>query len=255
MRLMCIMNDKETIDFGYKTINKEEKQEKVAEVFHSVAANYDLMNDVMSFGIHRLWKRTMINMCNVRKGMYALDLAGGTGEIAIKVAKLAGKDGRVVLSDINESMLNEGKKRVINSGLGDTISFMQINAEEIPFPDNTFDLVTISFGLRNVTDKFKALQEMNRVIKPGGKVIVMEFSKPVTPGLAPLYDFYSFTALPFMGKVIAKDEESYRYLAESIRMHPDQETMKQMMLDAGFDEVDYKNLTGGIVAIHRGYKF
>ncbi len=249
------MSEKETVDFGYKTVNKEEKEERVAEVFHSVASNYDLMNDVMSFGIHRLWKKTMINVCGVRKGCHALDLAGGTGEIAMKVAKLAGSEGSVVLSDINESMLEEGKKRVVNSGMGDTISFMQINAEEIPFPDDTFDLVTISFGLRNVTDKLKALQEMHRVTKPGGKTVVMEFSKPVVPGLSPLYDFYSFTALPFMGKVIAKDEESYRYLAESIRMHPDQETMKQMMIEAGFDEVDYKNLTGGIVAIHRGYKF
>lgn len=249
------MSDKEKIDFGYETIDKDEKEERVAEVFHSVASKYDVMNDVMSMGVHRLWKRTMIELTGARKGQTALDLAGGTGEIAMKVAKRVGDEGHVVLSDINSSMLEEGRKRVINSGFGGMISFKLINAEEIPFPDNTFDLVTISFGLRNVTDKLKALKEMRRVTKPGGRTVVMEFSKPVAPGLAPIYDFYSFKALPLMGKIIANDEDSYRYLAESIRMHPDQETMKAMMLEAGFDEVEYKNLTGGIVAIHRGFVF
>lgn len=249
------MSDKEQIDFGYQTVDKDKKEEKVAEVFHSVASKYDVMNDVMSFGIHRLWKRTMIELTGARKGQKALDLAGGTGEIAMKVAKRVGDSGHVVLSDINSSMLEEGKKRVINSGFINNISFELINAEEIPFPDNTFDLVTISFGLRNVTDKLKALKEMQRVIKPGGRLVVMEFSKTNNPALTKLYDFYSFSALPFMGKVIANDEESYRYLAESIRMHPDQETMKSMMLEAGFDEVEYKNLTGGIVAIHRGFVY
>ncbi|KZX36437.1 bifunctional demethylmenaquinone methyltransferase/2-methoxy-6-polyprenyl-1,4-benzoquinol methylase [Wohlfahrtiimonas chitiniclastica] len=249
------MSDKEKIDFGYETIDKDEKEERVAEVFHSVASKYDVMNDVMSMGVHRLWKRTMIELTGARKGQMALDLAGGTGEIAMKVAKRVGDEGHVVLSDINSSMLEEGRKRVINSGFGGMISFKIINAEEIPFPDNTFDLVTISFGLRNVTDKLKALKEMRRVTKPGGRTVVMEFSKPVAPGLAPIYDFYSFKALPLMGKIIANDEDSYRYLAESIRMHPDQETMKAMMLEAGFDEVEYKNLTGGIVAIHRGFVF
>ncbi|ELV07666.1 bifunctional demethylmenaquinone methyltransferase/2-methoxy-6-polyprenyl-1,4-benzoquinol methylase UbiE [Wohlfahrtiimonas chitiniclastica] len=249
------MSDKEKIDFGYETIDKDEKEERVAEVFHSVASKYDVMNDVMSMGVHRLWKRTMIELTGARKGQMALDLAGGTGEIAMKVAKRVGDEGHVVLSDINSSMLEEGRKRVINSGFGGMISFKIINAEEIPFPDNTFDLVTISFGLRNVTDKLKALKEMRRVTKPGGRTVVMEFSKPVAPGLAPIYDFYSFKALPLMGKIIANDEDSYRYLAESIRMHPDQETMKEMMLEAGFDEVEYKNLTGGIVAIHRGFVF
>jgi len=249
------MSDKEQIDFGYQTVDKDKKEEKVAEVFHSVASKYDVMNDVMSFGIHRLWKRTMIELTGARKGQKALDLAGGTGEIAMKVAKRVGDSGHVVLSDINSSMLEEGKKRVINSGFINNISFELINAEEIPFPDNTFDLVTISFGLRNVTDKLKALKEMQRVIKPGGRLVVMEFSKTSNPALTKLYDFYSFSALPFMGKVIANDEESYRYLAESIRMHPDQETMKSMMLEAGFDEVEYKNLTGGIVAIHRGFVY
>ncbi len=249
------MSDKEQIDFGYQTVDKDKKEEKVAEVFHSVASNYDVMNDVMSFGIHRLWKRTMIELTGARKGQKALDLAGGTGEIAMKVAKRVGDSGHVVLSDINSSMLEEGRKRVINSGFINNISFELINAEEIPFPDNAFDLVTISFGLRNVTDKLKALKEMQRVIKPGGRLVVMEFSKTSNPALTKLYDFYSFSALPFMGKVIANDEESYRYLAESIRMHPDQETMKSMMLEAGFDEVEYKNLTGGIVAIHRGFVY
>lgn len=249
------MSDKETIDFGYETIDKDKKEEKVAEVFHSVASKYDVMNDVMSLGIHRLWKRTMIELTGARKGQRALDLAGGTGEIAMKVAKRVGDEGHVVLSDINSSMLEEGRKRAINSGFINNISFELINAESIPFPDKSFDLVTISFGLRNVTDKLKALQEMKRVIKPGGRVVVMEFSKPVTPGLSPIYDFYSFKALPLMGKLIANDEASYRYLAESIRMHPDQETMKDMMLEAGFDEVEYKNLTGGIVAIHRGFVY
>ncbi|WP_077927355.1 bifunctional demethylmenaquinone methyltransferase/2-methoxy-6-polyprenyl-1,4-benzoquinol methylase UbiE [Wohlfahrtiimonas populi] len=249
------MSDKEQIDFGYQTVDKDKKEEKVAEVFHSVASKYDVMNDVMSFGIHRLWKRTMIELTGARKGQKALDLAGGTGEIAMKVAKRVGDSGHVVLSDINSSMLEEGKKRVINSGFINNISFELINAEEIPFPDNTFDLVTISFGLRNVTDKLKALKEMQRVIKPGGRLVVMEFSKTNNPALTKLYDFYSFSALPFMGKIIANDEESYRYLAESIRMHPDQETMKSMMLEAGFDEVEYKNLTGGIVAIHRGFVY
>lgn len=249
------MSDKEQIDFGYQTVDKDKKEEKVAEVFHSVASNYDVMNDVMSFGIHRLWKRTMIELTGARKGQKALDLAGGTGEIAMKVAKRVGDSGHVVLSDINSSMLEEGRKRVINSGFINNISFELINAEQIPFPDNAFDLVTISFGLRNVTDKLKALKEMQRVIKPGGRLVVMEFSKTSNPALTKLYDFYSFSALPFMGKVIANDEESYRYLAESIRMHPDQETMKSMMLEAGFDEVEYKNLTGGIVAIHRGFVY
>lgn len=249
------MSDKEQIDFGYQTVDKDKKEEKVAEVFHSVASKYDVMNDVMSFGIHRLWKRTMIELTGARKGQKALDLAGGTGEIAMKVAKRVGDSGHVVLSDINSSMLEEGKKRVINSGFINNISFELINAEEIPFPDHSFDLVTISFGLRNVTDKLKALKEMKRVIKPGGRLVVMEFSKTSNPALTKLYDFYSFSALPFMGKVIANDEESYRYLAESIRMHPDQETMKSMMLEAGFDEVEYKNLTGGIVAIHRGFVY
>ncbi|GAA5093901.1 bifunctional demethylmenaquinone methyltransferase/2-methoxy-6-polyprenyl-1,4-benzoquinol methylase UbiE [Wohlfahrtiimonas larvae] len=249
------MSDKEQIDFGYQTVDKDKKEEKVAEVFHSVASKYDVMNDVMSFGIHRLWKRTMIELTGARKGQKALDLAGGTGEIAMKVAKRVGDEGHVVLSDINSSMLEEGRKRVINSGFINNISFELINAEEIPFPDNTFDLVTISFGLRNVTDKLQALKEMRRVTKPGGRVVVMEFSKTNNPALTKLYDFYSFTALPMMGKVIANDEESYRYLAESIRMHPDQETMKSMMLEAGFDEVEYKNLTGGIVAIHRGFVY
>ncbi len=245
----------EKTHFGYETIDKDEKEARVAEVFHSVAHNYDVMNDVMSMGIHRLWKRTTMDLANVRAGQQVLDLAGGTGDLTIRMSRLVGPKGRVVLSDINPSMLEEGRKRLINQGIVGNVEFKEINAESIPFDDQTFDLVTIGFGLRNVTDKLRALKEMKRVLKPGGRLIVLEFSEPVVPGLGAIYDFYSFNIIPKMGKLIAKDEDSYRYLAESIRMHPPQEELRSMMLEAGFDEVDYKNLTGGIVAIHRGFVY
>lgn len=243
-----------TTHFGYKTVGVEEKQEKVAEVFHSVAAKYDLMNDLMSFGIHRLWKRFTINLSGVRRGQHVLDIAGGTGDLALAFSREVGAQGRVVLSDINESMLNVGRDRLIDKGCTN-VEFVLANAETLaPFADESFDLLTISFGLRNVTDKDAALRAMYRVLKPGGRLLILEFSKPVFEPLSRLYDLYSFTALPIMGKLVANDSESYRYLAESIRMHPDQRTLKQMMESAGFQSCDYHNMTGGIVALHRGFK-
>ncbi len=246
---------KDKTHFGYQTVDVNEKQKLVANVFHSVAAKYDLMNDVMSMGIHRLWKRFTIEMSGVRKGQAVLDLAGGTGDLAAKFADKVGHEGKVVLADINESMLNVGRDKLTDKGYGHRIQFAQVNAESLPFEDNSFDIITISFGLRNVTHKDKALQSMYRVLKPGGRLLVLEFSKPEHEWLNKVYDTYSFNLLPAMGKLLVNDSESYRYLAESIRMHPDQNTLKQMMLDAGFDEVEYHNMTGGIVALHRGFKF
>lgn len=250
------MNDNSTTHFGFSQVNTEEKQAKVAEVFHSVANKYDLMNDVMSMGIHHLWKKFTIELCGLREGHVVLDLAGGTGDLAIKQAKLVGDSGHVVLADINASMLQEGRDRVLNKGLVNRISTSQCNAEILPFEDNTFDCITIAFGLRNVTDKAKALSSMHRVLKPGGRLCVLEFSKPLYEPLEKIYDFYSFNILPRMGELIANDRESYQYLAESIRMHPDQETLKNMMLEeAGFDEAEVFNMTGGIVALHRAFKY
>jgi len=244
----------ETTHFGFKTVSSEDKAQKVAEVFHSVAAKYDIMNDLMSFGIHRLWKRFAINMSGVRRGQHVLDIAGGTGDLAKVFSREVGPSGRVVLSDINESMLNVGRDRLIDAGCSN-VDFVLANAETLePFADNSFDLLTISFGLRNVTDKDAALAAMFRVLKPGGRLLILEFSKPVFEPFSKLYDLYSFTALPIMGKLIANDAESYRYLAESIRMHPDQRTLKGMMEHAGFQNCDYHNLTAGIVAVHRGFK-
>jgi demethylmenaquinone methyltransferase/2-methoxy-6-polyprenyl-1,4-benzoquinol methylase len=248
------MNSDKTTHFGFETVKAEEKADRVRKVFDSVASNYDIMNDLMSLGIHRLWKHVAIDLSAVRNGQHVLDLASGTGDLASRFAGLVGPEGRVVMSDINLAMLEEGRKRMVDAGHVGNVEYLQINAEEIPFPDNSFDCVTIGFGLRNVTDKDKALREMFRVIKPGGRVLVLEFSKPVSKPLEKIYDFYSFKALPLMGKLVAKDADSYRYLAESIRMHPDQETLKQMMQDAGFERCDYHNLTGGVVAIHRGFK-
>jgi len=245
----------DTTHFGYESVNVKEKAGKVAEVFHSVAGQYDLMNDLMSFGIHRLWKRYTIELSGVRAGQSVLDIAGGTGDLASKFSSLVGPEGKVILSDINSSMLNNGRSRLIDKGIVGNIEYVQADAQYLPFPDNSFDCITISFGLRNVTDKDLALRSMYRVLKPGGRLLVLEFSKPVTPGLKPVYDLYSFKLLPLMGKVIANDEDSYRYLAESIRMHPDQETLKSMMIDAGFDQCEYHNLSGGIVALHRSYKY
>jgi len=213
------------------------------------------MNDLMSMGIHRLWKRLTIEKSGVRRGYHVLDLAGGTGDLAAKFSKMVGKEGQVVLGDINDSMLKVGRARLTDKGIVGNIEYVQANAECLPFPDNSFDCITIAFGLRNVTDKATALASMFRVLKPGGRLLVLEFSKPVAPGLSSVYDFYSFNILPTMGKLIANDSESYRYLAESIRMHPDQETLKEMMQEVGFERCDYDNLTGGIVALHRGFKF
>ena len=244
----------EQTHFGYKTVNKAEKQARVADVFTSVAKKYDIMNDLMSFGIHRLWKRYAISLSGVRAGQRVLDIAGGTGDLAKVFSREVGRNGHVVLSDINAAMLEVGRERLINAGCNN-VDFVLANAETLaPFDDNSFDLVTISFGLRNVTDKDAALRAMYRVLKPGGRLLILEFSKPVFEPLSKAYDLYSFTALPMMGKLIANDSESYQYLAESIRMHPDQQTLKQMMQQAGFENCDYHNLTAGIVAVHRGFK-
>lgn len=248
------LNQEETTHFGYQTVPKSQKQDKVAEVFTSVASKYDIMNDLMSFGIHRLWKRFAISLSGVRQGQQVLDIAGGTGDLAKVFSREVGKSGRVVLSDINAAMLEVGRERLLNAGCAN-VDFVLANAENLePFADNSFDLVTISFGLRNVTDKDAALRAMFRVLKPGGRLLVLEFSKPVFEPLSKLYDMYSFSALPMMGKLVANDAESYQYLAESIRMHPDQATLKGMMQAAGFVNCDYHNLTGGIVALHRGFK-
>ena len=241
--------------FGYKTVEADKKAELVAGVFHSVAAKYDIMNDVMSFGIHRFWKRYTIEVSGARPGMKVLDLAGGTGDLTAKFSHLVGDKGEVVLADINDSMLKVGRTKLRDKGIVNNVSYVQANAEALPFPDNHFDIITIAFGLRNVPDKAAALRSMNRVLKPGGKLLVLEFSKPQHEIMRKVYDLYSFKVLPKMGELITKDADSYEYLAESIRMHPDQDTLKQMMVDAGFEQVDYTNMTDGIVALHRGYKF
>ncbi|MGB7816758.1 MAG: bifunctional demethylmenaquinone methyltransferase/2-methoxy-6-polyprenyl-1,4-benzoquinol methylase UbiE [Methylotenera sp.] len=249
------MSDK-TTHFGYKTVDETEKQQKVGEVFHSVASKYDIMNDVMSAGLHRGWKRFAVEVSGVKPGDKVLDIAGGSGDLSKLFAKKVGSHliqnpGEVILTDINASMLAVGRDRMIDAGL--SVPAAQCNAEKLPFPDNTFDCVIVAFGLRNMTHKDIALKEMQRVLKTGGRLLVLEFSKVWQP-LAKLYDAYSFKFLPFMGKLIAKDAESYQYLAESIRMHPDQDTLKQMMLDAGLGKVDYYNLSAGVVALHKGYK-
>ena len=244
-----------TTHFGFQEVPVGEKAKRVGAVFSSVAGNYDLMNDLMSMGIHRLWKRFAIDLVDVRPGESVLDLAGGTGDLAAAFARSAGKDGRVVLADINNAMLVEGRNKLIDKGLmGEPLQFTQANAECLPFDDNSFDCVTIAFGLRNVTDKDAALRSMRRVLKPGGRLLILEFSKPTSVGLSRLYDQYSFKVLPLLGKYVAKDEGAYRYLAESIRMHPDQETLKGKMEAAGLERCQVYNMTGGIVACHRGYK-
>ena len=249
------VSDKETTHFGYQTVDASEKVERVGEVFHSVAKNYDVMNDLMSFGIHRLWKQFTVEQSGVRPGNTVLDLAGGTGDLTIKFSRRVGASGKVVLADINESMLSVGRDRLADLGVVGNVHYALANAEELPFKDNTFHCVCIVFGLRNVTDKQKALESMYRVVKPGGRLLVLEFSKPAIPLFEKVYDAYSFTALPFLGKLITNDPDSYRYLAESIRMHPDQETLKSMIETAGFDKVSYHNMTGGVVALHKGLKY
>jgi demethylmenaquinone methyltransferase/2-methoxy-6-polyprenyl-1,4-benzoquinol methylase len=244
-----------TTHFGYEEVDVTDKANKVADVFHSVADKYDLMNDLMSAGVHRLWKRYTIEKSGAKKGDTILDLAGGTGDLAAKFTRIVGKDGLVTLSDINGSMLENGRERLTNMGIAGNIEYVQANAESLPFEDNKYDIVTMAFGLRNVTDKDTALRSIYRVLKPGGKLMVLEFSKPVVPGLSTIYDQYSFKLLPLIGKMVANDEDSYRYLAESIRMHPDQEKLKDMFDAAGFERTAYHNMTGGVVALHTGYKF
>ena len=245
---------KKTTHFGYETVDTIEKAGRVAGVFHSVADNYDLMNDLMSAGIHRLWKHMTIEMSGVRKGHKVLDIAGGTGDLAAKFSKIVGSEGSVVLADINESMLKVGRDRLIDRGITENVTFSQADAQYLPFPDNTFNVITIAFGLRNVTDKDMALRSMLRVLKPGGKLLILEFSKPTSSLLSKIYDTYSFNVLPRLGKIFANDSDSYKYLAESIRMHPDQSTLLQMLDSAGFENTDFHNMTGGVVALHRGIK-
>lgn len=243
-----------TTDFGYREVPVDEKVRHVADVFHSVAGKYDIMNDLMSGGIHRLWKKLTIEQSGARRGNTILDIAGGTGDLTMRFSRIVGPQGKVVLADINDSMLKVGRDKLMDKGVAGNVEFVQANAECLPFPDNTFDVITIAFGLRNVTDKDAALRSMARVLKPGGKVMVLEFSKTDNPALTKMYDFYSFNILPKMGQLIAGDAESYQYLAESIRMHPDQETLKGMMQEAGLVNCKYQNMTGGIVALHTGIK-
>ncbi len=240
-----------TTHFGYKIISEDDKVHRVAEVFHSVAGKYDVMNDLMSAGLHRIWKTFTIVQAAIRPGFKVLDIAGGTGDLTKAFAKRVGPGGEVWLTDINESMLRVGRDRLLNNGLSIPISLC--DAEKLPFPDNYFDRISVAFGLRNMTHKDLALAEMRRVLKPGGKLLVLEFSKVWRPLKRP-YDVYSFSVLPWLGKKIANDSESYRYLAESIRMHPDQDTLKQMMTDAGLERVEYFNLTAGVAALHTGIK-
>jgi demethylmenaquinone methyltransferase/2-methoxy-6-polyprenyl-1,4-benzoquinol methylase len=242
-------------DFGFQRVPWHEKARRVRGVFDSVADNYDLMNDLMSGGLHRVWKHFTLALANLHPGQRALDVAGGTGDLAAGLARQVGERGLVVLTDINAAMLERGRDRLINEGFVKNVRWVQANAECLPFADNQFDCVTIGFGLRNVTDKAAALASMRRVLKPGGQLLVLEFSHPTSSAIKPLYDAYSFRVLPLLGRVVARDEASYRYLAESIRMHPDQETLLGMMRDAGLEGCRYHNLTGGIVAVHRGYKY
>jgi len=248
------MSDKDTTHFGYREVQKNDKAGMVGDVFDSVATRYDLMNDLMSAGIHRIWKRFTIELSGVRTGNRVLDIAGGTGDLAAKFAPLVGDEGEVVLADINASMLRVGRDRLIDRGTPGSLYFVQADAQYLPFPDDYFDCITIAFGLRNVTDKDLALRSMLRVLKPGGRLLVLEFSKPRNPLLSRAYDAYSFGVLPLMGRLVAGDRESYQYLAESIRMHPDQETLREMMENAGFLRCDYHDMTGGVVAVHRGFK-
>jgi len=242
-------------DFGFQQVPWKDKARRVREVFDSVAGRYDLMNDLMSGGAHRLWKRFALSLTGLRSGQQALDIAGGTGDLAAGMAKQVGATGLVILSDINASMLQQGRDRLTDQALVGNVQYVQANAESLPFADGRFHCVTIGFGLRNVTDKSAALASIYRVLKPGGQLLVLEFSQPMSPALAKVYELYSFNVLPKLGKAVTGDADSYRYLAESIRRHPDQETLLGLMKTAGFDGCRYHNLMGGIVAVHRGYRY
>ncbi|MFZ2315018.1 MAG: bifunctional demethylmenaquinone methyltransferase/2-methoxy-6-polyprenyl-1,4-benzoquinol methylase UbiE [Gammaproteobacteria bacterium] len=248
------MTEKNT-HFGYRNVREEEKSNLVAEVFRSVAPKYDLMNDLMSLGMHRLWKKFAINQAALRPGQRLLDVASGTGDLAKAFAKIVGPTGKVVMTDINEAMLQVGRDRLVDAGIIGNVECVLADAEQLPFASDDFDCVTIAFGLRNVTNKLNALKSMYRVLKPGGKLLVLEFSKPPSPLLSKLYDAYSFNIIPKMGELVTNDKDSYQYLVESIRMHPNQDTLKAMMQEAGFESVNYFNLNGGIVALHKGYKY
>jgi demethylmenaquinone methyltransferase/2-methoxy-6-polyprenyl-1,4-benzoquinol methylase len=247
-------NSDRSVDFGFEKVDRADKAGRVRSVFASVAGKYDLMNDLMSFGVHRLWKQFALSLTGLKPGQRALDVAGGTGDLALGMLRQVGKHGRVILSDINPRMLERGRDRLLDLGQVGNVECLVADAERLPFADNSFDCLTIGFGLRNVTDKAAALASMYRVLKPGGQLLVLEFSKPRAPGLQPLYDAYSFNVLPLLGRLVAGDAASYRYLAESIRMHPDQETLLEMLRGAGFGLARYHNLSGGIVALHRGFK-
>jgi demethylmenaquinone methyltransferase/2-methoxy-6-polyprenyl-1,4-benzoquinol methylase len=242
----------ETVDFGYERVAASEKTARVRGVFDSVAGKYDLMNDLMSAGLHRLWKRFALSQTGLRPGQRALDVASGTGDLAAGLARQVGSTGMAVLTDINWEMLSRGRDRLLDKGIAGNVAFVIANAEQLPFPDRSFDCVTIAFGLRNVTDKAAALRSMRRVLRPGGRLLVLEFSQPRVAGLKPLYDAYSFGLLPALGRLVAGDEASYRYLAESIRVHPDQAALAAMMSEAGFEDCRWHNLAGGIVALHLG---
>jgi demethylmenaquinone methyltransferase/2-methoxy-6-polyprenyl-1,4-benzoquinol methylase len=248
------VNEDKTTHFGYETVGESEKAERVRGVFDSVATRYDLMNDLMSFGVHRLWKRFATQLTGARAGQRVLDLASGTGDLAARLAGLVGPRGLVVMTDINAAMLARGRDRMLDEGRVGNVRYAQLDAEALPFPDGCFDCVTIGFGLRNVTHKERALAEMHRVLRPGGRALVLEFSHPTAAPLRAAYDLYSFQVLPRLGRLVADDEASYRYLAESIRVLPDQQTLKGMMEAAGFERCDVHNLTGGVVAVHRGFK-
>ncbi len=248
-------NKSSSTHFGYETVDAAEKQARVREVFDSVASQYDIMNDLMSMGSHRLWKRFALRKTGLRPGQSALDVAGGTGDITAGLMRQVGSNGSVCLTDINAAMLDVGRDRLLDKGLMHGLSVVQSNAEQLPFQSGSFDCITIAFGLRNVTDKQAALESMARCLKPGGKLLVLEFSKPVVKLLEPIYDLYSFKLLPALGELVANDAESYKYLAESIRMHPDQDTLKGMMETAGLEDCRYYNLSGGIVALHTGYRY
>ena len=248
-------NQEKTTHFGFESVAWDEKEKKVAEVFHSVAQKYDLMNDLMSLGVHHLWKRFTIELSQVRPGQSVLDLAGGSGDLTRLLSKKVGDSGQVILADINAAMLQVGRDRLLDEGLYKNINFVQGNAQYLPFADNSFHCITMAFGLRNVTDKEEALRSMYRVCKPGGKLMILEFSTPTFPGLKPIYDWYSFNILPKVGQLFAQDESSYQYLAESIRMHPNQPALQEMVEKAGFEDCRYHNLSGGIVALHIAYKY